>query len=557
MGQEKNIESIRALEKQIRDGNGDIIKLKRARNSLLNISLRTPPEILGYIFAWTLARDEEYSVHSDAHFSGLDKGSYNFILVCHHWFKVASSTPQLWSFWGNSLRDWKRLYRYAGAVPTDLVMDMFATDLDEPSFDPVLCVLINRAAQDKIRQIHLRDDDTLRVGVILSLLTPSKEETSEKCIESIALSVGAIPEFSDFFARSHLPKLQHLNLFGTLPTSVWDNLTPKITRLTVLSLWFTDESLPPTAPQLLSILSSNPNLRELDLADQALPKGADRSGIQVSLPQLKTINLTGGFRRVFGLLNQLQLPAELDCMDLNTTKSRPTTDEILRTVGPHLQDRFRRDTRFQNKLEVSISFERRIQIVVCRTDNHLAMGSEPKPGQPYLRFLTSRGSLLPSDPVMKNLALDLMAFAPREHVAYLRTHKCFELPEEAFVARPNIETLSLQDITLSEGFLQPNPDGPYANTKLLPSLKLLRLTKVATKEAGWKPLVSYLAHQTSGCQVVSLELSLASPALPWEFIKEAKDLVEEFRYRGGHVHGDLSSRESYVSGWGAGLVDGL
>ena len=47
-------ESILALEERIEKGDGDIIRLKRARNSLLNISARAPPEILGKIFVWCL-----------------------------------------------------------------------------------------------------------------------------------------------------------------------------------------------------------------------------------------------------------------------------------------------------------------------------------------------------------------------------------------------------------------------------------------------------------------------------------------------------------------------
>jgi len=41
MGREVNVDlAIRAAEKQIEGGNGDVIKLKRARNSLLNICTR-------------------------------------------------------------------------------------------------------------------------------------------------------------------------------------------------------------------------------------------------------------------------------------------------------------------------------------------------------------------------------------------------------------------------------------------------------------------------------------------------------------------------------------
>ena len=54
MGREVNMDSIRALEKQIEEGKGDSIELKRTRNSLLNITARVPPEILGDVFAWCL-----------------------------------------------------------------------------------------------------------------------------------------------------------------------------------------------------------------------------------------------------------------------------------------------------------------------------------------------------------------------------------------------------------------------------------------------------------------------------------------------------------------------
>jgi len=46
---EANIDSVRALEDQIREHENTIIKLKRTRNSLLNIS-KLPPEVLGNVF---------------------------------------------------------------------------------------------------------------------------------------------------------------------------------------------------------------------------------------------------------------------------------------------------------------------------------------------------------------------------------------------------------------------------------------------------------------------------------------------------------------------------
>ena len=122
MGPETNIYSIRALEEQIKEGKGDVIKLKRARNSLLNISARVPPEILGRIFVFSLVRKAGRSPYHP-HIVKLTKGCYNFLLVCHYWFDVAFRTPELWSFWGDTLEEWKKCHHRPGATPLDLVLD--------------------------------------------------------------------------------------------------------------------------------------------------------------------------------------------------------------------------------------------------------------------------------------------------------------------------------------------------------------------------------------------------------------------------------------------------
>ena len=129
MGPEINIDSILALEKQIEEGIGDVTRLKRARNSLLNISTRVPPEILGHVFRWNVIPKGE--------FDGLRAGSYNFLLVCHHWFEVASNTPELWTFWGNNLNQWSQRYQRSGTAPLDLVLNALCSmrDMNAVPFD--------------------------------------------------------------------------------------------------------------------------------------------------------------------------------------------------------------------------------------------------------------------------------------------------------------------------------------------------------------------------------------------------------------------------------------
>jgi hypothetical protein len=124
MDREINLDSIQALEKQIQEHEEIIIQLKRTRNSLLNVSTLLPPEVLGNIFRW--------NVTPDGDFDGLSKGSYNFLLVCHHWFEVASRTPELWCSWGNTIRDWSQRHALRRTAPLDLVLAGYTNhDLDD------------------------------------------------------------------------------------------------------------------------------------------------------------------------------------------------------------------------------------------------------------------------------------------------------------------------------------------------------------------------------------------------------------------------------------------
>ena len=95
---------------------------------------------------------------------------------------------------------------------------------------------------------------------------------------------------------------------------------------------------------------------------------------------------------------------------------------------------------------------------------------------------------------------------------------------------PKIETLYLCSVGFFKGFLQPNPDGPYANTELLPSLRLLCLANVSPDDDDWSHLTTYLAHQTSEGQIILLELTGYHSRVPRGVMDKIKDLVEEFTY---------------------------
>ena len=169
MSNEINIKSILDLDKQIMDQETSIIKLKRTRNSLLNVS-RIPAEILGEIFCWnTVSR------------GALEKRSHNFLLVCHYWFEVASSTPELWSFWGNNLEDWKKHNLRYPTAPLDISSRNALQD---------------RASRDTIRCIHFVSTDSRLLDSILSQLRADCDGIRPSSVESfVARDRNRYPSF--------------------------------------------------------------------------------------------------------------------------------------------------------------------------------------------------------------------------------------------------------------------------------------------------------------------------------------------------------------------------
>lgn len=537
MGREINIEVIRALEKQVAEVSEGVIELKRTRNSLLNISVRLPPEILGYIFTWTIARQRYYSLHSTAHFGRLERGTYNFRLVCHYWLEVASNTPGLWSFWGDTLQSWNELCHFDRASPVNLVLDRREGDPESITSASLSKLwagprlrgeLRDRVTRDKIGRIRLIDENPNLLGSILRRLTlngegAQEEGFREKCIESVIFHTSIIPkELSDFFARSRLPWLRHLEINGALRTPLWGHLTSQTTRLTTLSLQLAQGSLPPTASQLISILAANPNLRHLSLSE-VLPDGIDEPEIQVPLRHLRTIDLMDKFFSVFHLLQRLELPATLDNTSLYMDDV--TLEDVHQTLGPYMRGLFQRDPRFQGGLQVTADVCGYVNIYVRLP----CIGGIPEPVWPSATFSLSMVGPVPDPSVLKQLSFDIMVFIPQGEVGSLQIEHTLEVPEELFIAMPKLESLRLRNVTLSDGFLRPNPNGPHADRKLLPLLRSLHLDGVTVKDDNWGPLINYLGHQTSGGRSISLQVESRSK-MPPEVTEEVRRLGIDLKH---------------------------
>jgi len=519
MGPEANIDSICALEKQIEEGTGDIIRLKRARNSLLNISTRVPPEILGLIFRRNVIPDDD--------FGGLRKKSYNFLLVCHYWFEIARKTPELWNFWGDTLDQWSKRYQLSGTAPLDLVLNGYRTGNTEfPPDGPLRDALRYRVASDSIRSLHIRfgGRGMHALRSVMPVLIPDGEGIKTSSIESIILHTVDV---SDLFARYYFPKLRRLNLSAAkVGISTWDHLRLHTTALTTLSLTIRHTSPVPSASQLLSILASNPQLRDLDLCNIVIShNNNDGLTSRVPLRDLKTLRLIGDCRFLFQLLHRLDLPESLDKTSLTFFSCWV---EDIPEIVPYVQDYLQRDGRFRDGLGVFVtSFYESISIEASTASETDSPSLSSTARVPFVMFMAVFKQSLPLD-MQNKLCIDLIKSTPMEHVTYFRGKMETCILEEAISAMPNIQELHLVSVDMSDGFLRPDTNGPLSNAKPLPSLRYLHLEDIFTDPVDWSSLISYLVRQTSGGQAISLRITGDPIHICPRVAEKIMGLVEEF-----------------------------
>ena len=520
MGCETNVDSIRVLDEKIREHEVAAIALKRARNSLLNIS-KLPPEVLGKIFHCNVAPEDD--------FDGLDEGSHNFLLVCHHWFEVASRTPELWSSWGDSLKDWARWCHRSRTAPLDLMLVDRDDDDDEPHQDylddAALCdALRDRAAQGAIRRVHL----VARwhyLDLIIGLLTADLREPQPIGIESIILRDESFQpvDVSNFFARYHFPKLRRLEL-DYCSISSWDHLTSRTSVLTTLELNFGEPSPTPTTSQLLSILSSNPALRKVGLTNRAVPDdGGGESSVRVQLHHLKELRLDGGLRHVVKLLDKLDHPENMDSLSLILRDSDIT--DITQIVGPYLRDHLQHREKPPNGPNICVSSGNRFG---PWPGDAVGIDLSTREGGWVRTFVTITVVLGDAAHGTTRAALDLITYAPLEEAIYFHTYGIPIAAEGIHTRFPNLRELSLEAILMRTAFPDPNL---IVGGEVLPSLEHLKLERVVLDGGDWSPLVTFLARRvSSGNRLDTLDIISSYHMCP-EVMEGIRGMVRVFELR--------------------------
>jgi hypothetical protein len=341
--------------------------------------------------------------------------------------------------------------------------------------------------------------DTTLLAAVLSPLT-GREETRTSSVKSVVIlddNEDSSCDVSDFFAYYRFPNLRHLNL-DDCQISSWDLIVGRTSTLTTLSLHFRD--LSPTLSQLLSILGSNPFLREVSLSGCALPSGGgDKSPSRASLPRLEEIRLAGDPRSIIRLLNGLDHPANMRHLGITTY---PTTlGDVQDTIGPYLRDYLQRRPRFRNGLGLYVDAGAPGQIKFHVGDVHGMDVSERVRMENFVEITIELGRVPGS--LRQRAALDLIANARQEEILFLHIFGVPATMADVSANLQHLKALYIQGAPVDKLFPNATSD---ADGEIFPDLRRITLRYVDAPN-GWDPLINFLSNRAfSGNQLDLFEV---------------------------------------------------
>ena len=453
---------------------------------------------------------------------GWEVKSYTFLLVCHHWFEVASRTPELWSFWGTTLEEWKQYSRLSRAAPLDLALDGY---ISGGPLDIVLYGAIHdHATRNAIRRVHLRARDLKLLTSIVSSLMIDGEGFQTNSVESfVLLNYTDTPmDVSDFFDRYRFPNLRHLELISCITTG-FDHLTSRTGALTTLAL----ESAPSipaptlTTSELLSILVSNPSLRKVSLCVGAGPSyGDDGIHFQVPLHSLKELKLSGEVRDVVGILRRLDHPNKLDLfLHLYGCAVR----DISRVIGPYLRDYVGHRGTPQHGLGLRV-FDGGNEIGHKIGDVENLDPSTPAWDQmTWFAIIWILLNETPPKVLLEREILSLFLHSPQEKITYFQALG-EPIALEAMSTRfQNIRALGFSGTSL------PAISNIGGDREIFPALRHLFLDQVWVDNYDWSSLATSLARRaSSGNQLDTLQISHSSH-MCMEMAENIRSVVRHFQ----------------------------
>ena len=410
-------------------------------------------------------------------------------------------------------------------APVDLVLAVInGYYLDDELRD----ALRDRAAQDTIRRVHLRGiRSAILLNSIISSIATEGEETQSKNVESFIVESNDIPpvDLTAFLSRYHLQKLQRLRLLGCRISS-WDVLGLQTMALTTLELILSIESSPiPTLSQTLSIFSSNPLLQRIVLSyNSTLPVGGgDTPSLQVPLPHLKELHLTSDFWHAFGLLNRLELPAEMDSLHLDLHGCSHA--DISRTLGPYLGNFIRRRRRFPDGGLGLLSFPTLYHLDFNAGDTH--RDDDSADGVWFVEVSAVLAEELEEGEGADRLYLDLVAHVPRERVIKLQTTLPILRSEELCIEMCDLARLCLADVDLSTWFVEPDIREPHTFKDVLRGLDHIEIREPILSDGDWGPLTDFLSRRAAvGNPISSLRL-ISHPHMDEDVVESIKCVVKD------------------------------